>query len=455
MIRLRRQGQREAKRQWRQVKANDLDGTFPVMQLELTVSTLQREAARLSSAYLSAFISSELGEPERPPALTVWDKTFGGNPLREGLRSAVIKAKQRIDDGMDPTEATKASGPTLIADVGLFIDTAARETLRQGMEDDERIVGYQRAVKGTCGACSGDTQYEAFSPNAPVASLNIHPGCLCVAEPVLSGVPNRFPRPTGPEIFDSLSPEKQDEVLGPEAAAMVRNGDAVLADFVHVDGGFIRQKPVEMVHEAKAFTESEHPRAPSGRFQDKPGSDKPKVPQWKRNQKYNGWVRSLSPAEQEALARQFYGKLWAQLQAYFGDIGQPPPNLIFNETNIPAGMEAVAFRDEKGIRQIQMRPSAILKLALRGGTQQSETLTITHEWRHIFQNASLAWIGRDLPHDDQPAEQDAIAFSAEVSRIMAANRRRKRRRRPLIKPYVYNPQNISENIGKDPTTIPY
>jgi hypothetical protein len=202
MIRLRKQGQREAGRLWGQVKADDLDGTFPLGQLELTVTTLQREAARLSSAYLSTFIASELGEPESPPAVSVWDKTFGGNPLREGLRSAVIKAKQRIDEGMDSLEATKASRATLISDVGLFIDTAARESLRQGMEMDERIEGYQRAVKGTCGACAGDVAVET-SVELPSIPLKIHPNCQCVTEPVVRG---RSPR-TLPDHTKNWSPQ--------------------------------------------------------------------------------------------------------------------------------------------------------------------------------------------------------------------------------------------------------
>lgn len=52
-------------------------------------------------------------------------------------------------------------------------------------------------------------------------------------------------RPTGQQLFDSLSKEKQDEMLGPAAAEKVRSGEATLADFVEKDGGFIRQKPVE------------------------------------------------------------------------------------------------------------------------------------------------------------------------------------------------------------------
>lgn len=247
MLRLRKRGQAEASRVWRSVRPEDLDGTFNVGVLEMTVSTLQKEAARLSSAYLSAFIASELGEPQRPPALTVWDKTFNGNDLREGLRSAVIKAKMAIDEGTDPATATRNSRSILISDTGLFIDTAARESLRQGMEADPRIIGYNRAIKGTCGACAGSTTYEAFSPNAPVVPLNVHVNCVCVSEPVLSGVPDRFPRPSGEQVFASLSSEKQDEMLGPAAAEKVRNGEAKLSDFVMVEGGFIKQRPAEDV----------------------------------------------------------------------------------------------------------------------------------------------------------------------------------------------------------------
>jgi hypothetical protein len=184
MVRLRQQGQREAKRIWNGVNPDDLDATFNLGTLELTVTTLQREAARLSSAYLSTFIASELGEPERPPALSVWDKAFGGGDLREALRSAVIKTKQAIGEGDDPREATNRNRIVLVNDVGLFIDNAARESLRQGMEMDDRIVGYQRALKGTCGACAGNVAVET-SVELPSIPLRIHPNCQCVTEPVV------------------------------------------------------------------------------------------------------------------------------------------------------------------------------------------------------------------------------------------------------------------------------
>jgi hypothetical protein len=262
-------------------------------------------------------------------------------------------------------------------------------------------------------------------------------------------------RPTGQEIFDSLSKAEQDEMLGPEAAEMVRQGEVMLADLVEVDGGFITQKPVTAL-EGKAATKREYVRDREGRFAETAGGgdDKPKIPQWKRDRRYNGWVRSLSPEEQEVLARQFYEKLWKELRAYFGAFGELPPNMVFTDS-IPEQFQGLVFQDEKGMRQVQLRPSQVLELALRGGGQQRATALVVHEWRHIFQNASMFYIGRDRPHDQQPIEQDAHTFASRVLNLISKNRARKRKRKPLIRPVPYNPENISENIGKDPTMIPY
>jgi hypothetical protein len=57
-------------------------------------------------------------------------------------------------------------------------------------------------------------------------------------------------RPTGKQRFDALTVEEQDALIGAEAAQMIRDGEATLADFVQRTSpgdtpGFIRQKPVE------------------------------------------------------------------------------------------------------------------------------------------------------------------------------------------------------------------
>lgn len=64
-------------------------------------------------------------------------------------------------------------------------------------------------------------------------------------------VPDLHPRPTGQEIFDAKTKDEQDAMLGPEAAAKVRDGELALHDLVdHValDGdtpNFITQKPLD------------------------------------------------------------------------------------------------------------------------------------------------------------------------------------------------------------------
>jgi hypothetical protein len=257
MVRLRQQGQREAGRLWGRVKPDDLDGTFPLGQLELTVSTLQREAARLSSAYLSTFIASELGEPERPPALSVWDKAFGGGDLREGLRSAVIKTKVAIGEGEDPQRATRNSKAILVSDVGLFIDTAARESLRQGMEMDDRIVGYQRALKGTCGACAGNVAVET-SVELPSIPLRIHPNCQCVTEPVVTGRPANHLNPT--KLSSRNANAMQRYVGTPRSVdinnalrGLVRETEGLKADRAALDLAFQEAGPLgEMVQAFRA-----------------------------------------------------------------------------------------------------------------------------------------------------------------------------------------------------------
>jgi hypothetical protein len=80
-------------------------------------------------------------------------------------------------------------------------------------------------------------------------SIIVH-NCQCVTVPVVIGVPNRFPLPTGQQIFNSKTNAEQDEMLGPEVAERVRAGDASLADLVEEfplntdQDPFITQAPV-------------------------------------------------------------------------------------------------------------------------------------------------------------------------------------------------------------------
>jgi hypothetical protein len=129
-----------ARAEWAKLDPADLDGSHDrwVATVAATLTELQRGGARLSAAYLSAFLSSELGR--RVPA----------------------------------TGAIQA--------------------------DDE--------------------------------VLEVHPSCSCSKEPVVADAPDRVMRPTGTEVFERLSAQEQDSLLGPDKAELVRSGDIPLHSLI-------------------------------------------------------------------------------------------------------------------------------------------------------------------------------------------------------------------------------
>jgi hypothetical protein len=71
-----------------------------------------------------------------------------------------------------------------------------------------------------------------------------------MARTILWSAAERFPLPTGQELFSTMSVKEQEKAIGPEAAAAVREG-ADLKDFVGHSRlqsdtpDFITQRPVE------------------------------------------------------------------------------------------------------------------------------------------------------------------------------------------------------------------
>jgi hypothetical protein len=71
---------------------------------------------------------------------------------------------------------------------------------------------------------------------------------------VIPSYNNPFPLPAGVDLFDSLTTQQQDAAIGPEAAELVREGDADLKDFVahsrqEERDDHITQRPVDQVTE--------------------------------------------------------------------------------------------------------------------------------------------------------------------------------------------------------------
>lgn len=232
----------------------ELDSTDWPERVAPALAQAQTEAVRVSTAYLTAYLTSELGQRTRGPAINSGSYagfSRDGRLVSESLVSPIVGVLKSLKDGQTPAQALSAGLTRAQRMVETDLMHAARESLREGLEKDPRIEGWQRSVRGSCGACLGDVAVEV-SVQLPSLPLHIHPNCQCVTQPVVTGVPNRFPLATGAERFARMSKEEQDEGLGPEAAEKVRTGELALQDLVgesHLETAddFITQRPLEEV----------------------------------------------------------------------------------------------------------------------------------------------------------------------------------------------------------------
>lgn len=216
---------------WRTVSLDDLDATF-ARWLDTTVTqtaVAQRQAAQLAGGYLRGYLSAELEEPVdvEPVDASGWvGRARDGRLLRDALPSALVAVKAQI--GRHDPAALRAGERRAVYMVGMAVDHVSRQALAAGIKADPRIRGYRRAVKGTCGACLG----AASRTYGDGEDFQVHPGCRCVQEPVVDGARDRFPRPTGKQIFEAMTAAEQDKAVGPKVAAAVRSGAVTLAALV-------------------------------------------------------------------------------------------------------------------------------------------------------------------------------------------------------------------------------
>jgi hypothetical protein len=147
----RRQGEATAilvRRQWRQMDAGDLEGSWARIVTRLTsmLSLGMLGAARAGSAY----VTDAAGESE---AAVVSERFAGtasdGRPLDSLLFAAVVHVKERIGAGLGPAQSLSAGGKwldmlarTQVADVGRGA-TQVAVAARPG-------VGYTRLVSAPC-----------------------------------------------------------------------------------------------------------------------------------------------------------------------------------------------------------------------------------------------------------------------------------------------------------------
>lgn len=229
----------------------DLDRSFAPWLSVTTraVAYAQRQAVQLTAGYLGAYMASELGHRVATPQLDTRPYVGvarNGSPLPDVLSGSLIAVKSALKNSKPIETALEEGLNRARRNVSLSVWTSARSSLADLMKADERIIGWRRAVRGTCDACLGLASDTTLPPGTP---LDIHPGCECIAEPSLFNAPERHPRPTGHEIFSSMAPAEQDNQFGPEKAKLLREGTITLAELVghsqmETEPDFITARPV-------------------------------------------------------------------------------------------------------------------------------------------------------------------------------------------------------------------
>jgi hypothetical protein len=202
---LRSQLERRAELLWPTIEGLD-DFTWTNKAAAATQNA-QREAVALTGAYLTAFLSSEVGTRTRGPILDTRrysGLSRDGRLLRDALRSPMIGVRFKLKEGATPEEALKFGLDRAKRMVSVDYDHAHRTALLDGLAADERFQGWQRAVTGTCGACAGDIAVEVRT-ELPSIPLQVHPNCQCVTEPVV--VRPGQPRPVAVAALDTARRE--------------------------------------------------------------------------------------------------------------------------------------------------------------------------------------------------------------------------------------------------------
>jgi hypothetical protein len=188
--------------------------------MAVVVAGAQTEAVRAAAGYLTAFLSTETGSRQR--AIRIDSRTYAGvsrdgRPLGEALRAPLIAVRAALADGKTAGEALDRSLKVATRTVGVDLDHAHRQALTDTIGTDERFTGWERATAGTCGACM------ALSGTSD-DHFDVHPGCQCQPQPVVSGVTDKFPLPTALDLFNALTAAEQNERFGPDKAEALRTG---------------------------------------------------------------------------------------------------------------------------------------------------------------------------------------------------------------------------------------
>lgn len=252
---LRDQAVTVATNNWRRIDPRNLDRSHAawVTRTAPLLADLQRIGARLSAAYLTAYLSSEMGRrtsAARVDLAARVGRARDGRAIDETLVPTLYTVKGAIGEGLEMAAALSQGLSRAVGVVGEEAVAPARGALSDGMVADDRIVGWRRVTSGGCGACL------ALADGAIHADddfIEVHDNCSCDSEPVVADVDDSAARPTGHEMFTALGKDDQDALLGEEKAQLIRTGEVALHDLVQrepmaviPDG--ITERPLQDLH---------------------------------------------------------------------------------------------------------------------------------------------------------------------------------------------------------------
>lgn len=238
---------------WSGVDPTRIDETLPpvLAAVEAVVVGTQTEAARAGGLYVQTFLTSELDEVVDVPVdpFQYAGTTRDGRPVSDVLALASVSMKLARSAGVNNQAVSLAGLARTVRAVRTETVDAARRAQSDTMDRSGRVSGFYRATSGRpCGACLALAGRRFATDDV----FPIHGACSCTAEPIVSGVPDRYAPPDGSRIFNDLSPTQANTIYGESTAEAIRNGDIDIDQLVQQHdayrwGAMVSQRPLSKI----------------------------------------------------------------------------------------------------------------------------------------------------------------------------------------------------------------
>jgi hypothetical protein len=216
---------------------------------ENLIHAAQSAAASLAGGFFNSYALLETGEP--PGEIDPLDENAGasidGRALADVLGATRAKILGALREGRTFEEAIALGRASASRVAQTEVMDAARLELDHHMKEHPGVSRWRWLAHGTCPVCLG---LDGSRERSPGESLNGHPGCKCIQQPVFDGAEDVVPRPTGRDRFDALSMHEQDNLLGSDRAELIRTGELDWDDLIQESTSeewrdIVSQRPVE------------------------------------------------------------------------------------------------------------------------------------------------------------------------------------------------------------------